>query len=132
GAAPITRADGATEHFMANIDTPRGPVARTPTTANVEPAGFGPIPGTWPQRAEKVGAIDASYMKERWTWYPRDLEWGYFNAAPADQQVDGYLRGDETLLAEGLHPTSPYRRKLPAVRVRCFINQLVKARQDLD
>lgn len=130
GVAPITRPDGATEHFMANIDLPGGTTSTT-KSINLEPAGFGPIPGTWPQRLKKVGTVDANYIKDRWPWYPRDFEWGYFNAAPEDQQIAGYLRGDETFTAECLHPMSPYRCRLPGIRVRCFVIETVKAREEL-
>jgi uncharacterized protein YjbI with pentapeptide repeats len=101
-------------------------------TDSVEPAGFSPIPDTWPQRVQKFGTFDDRYLKDRWPWSPLNMDWGFFNAAPEDQQIEAYLRGDEELYFENLHPEVPhYRSRLPALRVRCFLNELVRARYEL-
>jgi uncharacterized protein YjbI with pentapeptide repeats len=106
-------------------DDDRAPNLYEPTHNGVpEPAGFGPIPPHWPQRRDLLGSYGGDYVRERWPWFPRDFDWGYFNAAPRDQQLDGYLVGDETLSLEHLHPQYPMlRSKLPGVRVRCFIKE---------
>jgi uncharacterized protein YjbI with pentapeptide repeats len=97
-----------------------------------EAAGFGPIPDSWPQRMHKCGTFDDGYLKERWPWSPANMDWGFFNAAPEDQQIQGYLRGDEELYMENLHPaTSQYRSQLPGVRVRCFLDELVRQHYEL-
>src|SRR5262249_15328846 len=47
---------------------------------------------------------------------PDPFDWSYFQAAPADQRTD-FLRGDEWVLLEGVHPTLPLlRTRLPEVR----------------
>ena len=90
-----------------------------------EPAGFGPIGRRWHQRFSRLGTYTGNYLKERWPWFPRDFDWSYFNAAPEDMQVHGYLKGDEKLYFENLHPAySQYHSRLPGLRVRCFINEL--------
>jgi uncharacterized protein YjbI with pentapeptide repeats len=88
-----------------------------------EPAGFGPISSYWPQRSGKVGrAYGGSYRKERAPFYAEDFDWSYFNAAPPDQQLEGYLRGDEEMSFENLHPTVPrFSVRLPALRIRAFV-----------
>lgn len=87
-----------------------------------ELTGFGPMPAAWPPRRRLVGSYDGDYVKARWPWFPADFDWGYFNAAPRDQQVAGYLRGDEDVVLQHLHPAIPvFRSKLPGLRVRCFI-----------
>jgi uncharacterized protein YjbI with pentapeptide repeats len=89
-----------------------------------EPAGFGPLGKTWPQRGKKIGTYTDRYVDERWPWFPVDFDWGYFNAAPRDMQVEGFLRGDEPLFFQNLHPQhSNYHCRLPGLRVRCFINK---------
>ncbi len=37
----------------------------------------------WTQRYSKIGNYKGNYLKERWPWFPKDFDWGYFNAAPA-------------------------------------------------
>lgn len=88
-----------------------------------EPAGFGPISSTWPQRAGKVGKeYGASYRKTRAPFYAEDFDWRYFSAAPPDQQLDGYLRGDEEVSFQNLHPDAPlFSVRLPGIRVRAFL-----------
>jgi uncharacterized protein YjbI with pentapeptide repeats len=85
------------------------------------PAGFGPVDRTWPQRTTKLGTYGGAWLRERWPYFPDDFDWGYFNAAPADQQIP-YLRGDESISLEGLHSgVSTFTSRLPGVRPRCFV-----------
>ncbi len=87
------------------------------------PAGFGPINPAWPQRAPKVGKeYGAHWKKERSPYYAKDFDWTYFNAAPADQQLPGYLRGDEPVVFQNLHPTAQvFETRLPGLRIRAFL-----------
>jgi uncharacterized protein YjbI with pentapeptide repeats len=86
-----------------------------------DPAGFGPLPAAWEQRSKLVGTYGRDYVKKYWPWFPADFDWGYFNAAPADQQVVGYLRGDESLEFHNLHAhLSNYGTHLPGLRTRLF------------
>jgi hypothetical protein len=70
--------------------------------------GFGPIAPTWPERWSKLGPHANGWDHDRWFErpLPDDLDPAYFNAAPADQQLDD-LRADERILLENLHPTHP-------------------------
>ncbi len=105
-----------------NIEDPQA-LADSPRS-RPEPAGFGPLGRTWQQRHYKMGTYKGKYLKERWPWFPEDLDWTHFNAAPPDMQVEGYLRGDEALYFENLHPKHPnYHCQLPGIRVRCFVSQ---------
>jgi uncharacterized protein YjbI with pentapeptide repeats len=114
---------------LPNIEYPDRPL-RSPDRG--EAAGFGPIPDSWPQRLQKFGRFDDEYLKDRWPLPPRDMNWGFFNAAPEDQQLDGFVRGDEELYFENLHPAIPhYRSQLPGVRVRCFVNERQRAQYRL-
>jgi uncharacterized protein YjbI with pentapeptide repeats len=87
-----------------------------------EPAGFGPLSPSWPQRAGKLGTqYGAKWKKERAPFYAEDFDWTHFNAAPADQQLPGYLRGDEEIAFVNLHPAAPsFSTRLPALRIRAF------------
>lgn len=87
-----------------------------------EPAGFGPIPFTWPQRREKSGTFKGKWVQEHWPWLPPDFDWTYFNCAPADQQLPDWLRGDETIVLHHLRPDRPrLASRLPGLRPRWFI-----------
>ncbi len=102
----------------ALIDSPR---------CHPEPGGFGPLSRNWEQRDARRGTYRGNYLKERWPWFPEDFDWSHFNAAPQEMQVEGYLRGDETLYLENLHPRhSQYHSQLPGIKVRCFLNALAK------
>jgi uncharacterized protein YjbI with pentapeptide repeats len=130
GFAVIQYPNGAQARPLPNLEDPRFPV-RTAAEV-VEPAGFGPIPETWPQRTTLFGRLDATYLQTRWPWYPADLDWGFFNCAPPDQQVAGYLRGDEEVAAEHLHPAHPHLlARLPGLRPRALLVERVRARERL-
>lgn len=93
------------------------------------PAGFGPLEYVWAQRSALGGTYDERWRRERWPWYPADFDWGYFNAAPADQQVQGYLKGDERFHFAGIHPRiERVDAKLPALRPRVFAKRRASAR----
>jgi uncharacterized protein YjbI with pentapeptide repeats len=86
-------------------------------------AGFGPVNPWWPDRKGKLGKeYGEEYQAKYAPFYPRDFDWSYFQAAPADQQLPGYFRGDEPLVFTNLHPTaSELRTRLPGVRIRVFV-----------
>jgi uncharacterized protein YjbI with pentapeptide repeats len=90
------------------------------------PAGFGPINPAWSQRAEKVGKkYDARWKRVRFPFYAEDFDWTYFNSAPADQQIEGFLRGDEKLAFQNLHPDkSLFETSLPGLRIRAFVKDV--------
>lgn len=93
------------------------------------PAGFGPIPPTWPQRTKKTGTYDKKWRKSRWPAVPEDFDWSYHNAAPADQQFPQYLRGDETISFQNLHPKHEvYRSRLPGIRARILYGDVQGSR----
>ncbi len=89
------------------------------------PAGFGPVAREWEPRRSRAGTYDDRWLETRWPWFPDDFDWSLFNAAPETLQVDGFLRGDEDVYLENLHPDHPqFQTRLPGVRVRCFLNEL--------
>ncbi|MEP7125733.1 MAG: DUF2169 domain-containing protein [Byssovorax sp.] len=90
------------------------------------PAGFGALNPAWPQRNGKLGKqYGRSYREKRAPFYAEDFDWSYFQAAPADQQLPGYLRGDEDVVLQNLHPTAPvFSARLPGIRIRVFVNDV--------
>ncbi|WP_437982790.1 DUF2169 domain-containing protein [Sorangium sp. So ce117] len=72
---------------------------RQPTRA----AGLGPIAAHWPARQRRLGNADPRGVQAPWPVVPDGFDWAYFQAAPVDQQTP-YLRGNEWILIEGMHP----------------------------
>lgn len=77
-----------------------------------------------PARACLAGTYDDAWLQKRWPAFPADFDWGYFNAAPRDQQLDGYLAGDEAVAVAG-HSAHPplLDTKLPGLRPRVFVRR---------
>ena len=122
GFGKVKDAEGTIKWPLPNVEDLKNLIGSP--KSHPDPAGFGPISSLWPQRYSKLGTYKGDWLKERWPWYPVDFDWGYYNAAPDDMQVDGYLRGDETLYFENLHPAiSSYHSQLPAIRPRLFIHR---------
>ncbi|HEY1692681.1 MAG TPA: DUF2169 domain-containing protein [Polyangiaceae bacterium] len=103
-----------------------------------EPAGFGPINPAWPQRAGTMGTkYDAASYAKRAPFYAEDFDWTHFLAAPRDQWLEGYLRGDEELVLQNVHPGAPvFSTRLPGLRIRAFsidrARSVCEARMNLD
>lgn len=53
-----------------------------------QPAGFGIVGRAWAPRLPLAGTYDEAWQRERWPGLPTDFDFGYWNGAPADQQID--------------------------------------------
>lgn len=116
---PIGRGRGQTG--FPNVESPS---AASSGRIEMDPAGFAPLHPFWDQRRSLLGTYDEKWLKERWPWYPADFDFAYFNAAPSDQRLGGFLRGDEPMEFENLHAEMPiYRTRLPGIRPRVFIQE---------
>jgi uncharacterized protein YjbI with pentapeptide repeats len=119
GTAKVLTPAGTAVWPLPNVEHPAAMV--TSPDSRPSPAGFGPYPLMWPQRLSKAGTYDETWKRTRWPWFPDNFDWGFFNAAPPDQQVDGYLQGDETVQLINLHREyEVYETRLPEIRPRCF------------
>ncbi len=117
------------------VDTPQGRVVLLPNLedplalirspgARPPPAHLGPLHRMWRARLRHAGTYDDAWRRARWPWYPADFSPAYFNAAPAEQQIDGYWQGDERIVLRGLHPTlAEVDTRLPGRRVRAFVDR---------
>ena len=119
GAAKITAADGSTYLPLPNIENPRrliGSPQDTPT-----PAGFAPLDMLWPQRYRKCGTYDQQWLQKHWPFFPEDMDFEFFNAAPEDQFADGFFQGGEQIQITNMHPQyAVVRSHLPNIRMRVF------------
>ncbi|WP_434046752.1 MULTISPECIES: DUF2169 family type VI secretion system accessory protein [Sorangium] len=78
------------------------------------PAGFGPIARHWAPRSGLLARDRA--IEPPAPELDGSFDFRYFHAAPADQQIE-FLRGDEWILLQGLHPRCPWiRSSLPSAR----------------
>lgn len=93
------------------------------SSADPSPASFLPISPYWPQRAGKSGkAYGKAWEETHAPFFAEDFDWTVFNAAPPDQQLDDYLVGDEELVFENMHPTTPvWKTHLPGQRLRVLV-----------
>jgi len=53
-----------------------------------QPAGFGFIGRSWSPRIALAGTYDEKWVEEQHPYPPHDLDYGYWNGAPKDQQID--------------------------------------------
>lgn len=91
-------------------------------TGDRDPAGFGPVPADWPQRAATRGTYDDRWLATRWPWVPEDVDYRHFLATSPDQWIDGYFRGDESVSLVHLHPTlGGFTGLLPGIRPRLSV-----------
>ncbi|UCF63211.1 MAG: DUF2169 domain-containing protein [bacterium] len=120
---------GIKGRYLPNIEDPENLIESS--GSHPEPMGFGPLNRMWQLRHSKMGTYKGKYQKERWPWFPEDFDWSHFNAAPAEMQLEGYLRGDEELYFENMHKKySRYSAYLPGLRVRGFVNTLTDDKSD--
>ncbi len=96
------------------IDSPR---------ARPDPACFAPIPRMFASRLRLAGTFDEQWKATRWPGLPEDFDFAYFNAAPIDQRIEGWFRGDEEIVLENLHPDhARLATRLPGLTPRCFLD----------
>lgn len=97
------------------------------------PRSFAPINPEWMPRVGKRGTLyGPSWRKERAPYFAEDFDWTYFQSAPRDQQLDGFLRGDEEIVLSGLTADAPQLRcRLPGQRVRVFIKDTGGKRSEI-
>lgn len=88
------------------------------------PAGFGPLPIAYPQRARYLGTSDQRWRDTRWPHLPEDTDARYFMAAPDDQQLQGFWSGGEPVAVRNMHPQHPeLSARVPGTRTRFFVHQ---------
>jgi uncharacterized protein YjbI with pentapeptide repeats len=122
GHVPVKSDKGETVHPLPNIEDPRDLIDSP--KKKPEPAGFGPIDLTWPQRMDKVGTYDQKWLEELFPGLAADMDPTYFNMAPEDQWIDTFFNGDESAEIRGMHPEKKtVKAMLPGIKSRCFVNQ---------
>lgn len=96
---------------------------RSPTE-RPRPVGAWPIPRTWSERMLLMGTYDDDYVRTRWPYFAADCSWRHCQAAPEEQRIQGYWRGDEEIELHNLHPEHAFvRSRLPGIRPRVFLHE---------
>ena len=91
------------------------------------PAGFAPIPRRMMPRKRLLGALPMPSFGPEIVQIPDAFSFDFFQVAPVDQRTD-FLRGDEELVLEGLHPRAPVlRARLPGCRAVARVHGLAGA-----
>ncbi|KYG09376.1 hypothetical protein BE21_18275 [Sorangium cellulosum] len=115
---------------LPNIEDPKHLITSMRQTP--EPAGVGTYDITWPQRMDKAGTYDKEWLDHYYPGLARNIDWGFFNVAPRDQQIQGFFRGDEEIVLRNLHPEKPELRcKLPGVKLRCFLRRTRRSGEEV-
>jgi len=81
---------------LPNFEDPRDPI--TSPKSRPVPAGFGAIAAHWLPRARLAGTFDQRWSDSRRPLLPEDFDPLFYNVAPADQQLDGFVAGEEVRL----------------------------------
>jgi len=109
-------------HPLPNIEHPDDVTASQ--SHRPAPAGFAPISRMWQPRVARMGSYDEKWSNTRSPWFPADMKWTVNQAASPNLRMKGYLRGDEEIYLENLHPEfERFSSRLPGVAPRCFIHE---------
>lgn len=95
--------------------------------------GFGPVRSTWPARVQKVGPHASAFRDPGWEKWalPAEIDVGYFQAAPPDQQVEE-IQPNESIVLENLHPEHPRLiTALPGIRPRAIVDRATGEREEV-
>jgi hypothetical protein len=90
-----------------------------------ESIGFGPIPPAWPSRRDRLGRHAAFADLREWSRLPMpaDMDFGYFNIAPPDQQLAA-IDDDVRIALEHLHPERLLLvTRLPGLRPKALVDR---------
>jgi hypothetical protein len=99
-----------------NLEDPRRPVSSP--RHRVAPAGFAPLGSHWEPRRSCAGTYDESWQQNRAPYLPQDFNPWFFQLAPRDQVVPGYLQGGEPVRLIGCVPEGQLTFTLPCHRVQ--------------
>jgi len=91
-----------------------------------EPVGYGPIGKGWPPRLSLLGTYDEKWEKERSPLWPEDFSTAFFNAAPNDQQIPGFLKGDEPIYLKNLNANGDLSFNLPGHHPKVTVTKKTK------
>lgn len=89
-----------------------------------DPAGFGFYSRTWQPRVGLGGSVQGNENPHPFFGLASDFQVSFFNGAPPDLQVPGYLVGNEAVEMMNFTPDGPRRFQLPGVRPSLVLRTL--------
>lgn len=81
------------------------------------PAAFAPICPDWEPRRGYAGTYDQHWQEHSMPYLPADFDARFFQLAPKDLVVPGFLTGHETVVVQGVSPRGSLQFSLPGCRV---------------
>jgi hypothetical protein len=97
---------------------------------NYPAIGVGAVGRWWSPRIQKAGTYDQQWKESRWPRLPQDFDFGYWNCAPQDQQIE-YPQGGEEVALGGLMPgrkiDDAWRCRLPQPQQHAVVRMNIGA-----
>jgi uncharacterized protein YjbI with pentapeptide repeats len=128
GASATIRSGGSAP--LPNVEDPASLILSIDDSPS--PAGCGPMDFMDPDRQRLLGTHDEKWLRTRHPGHAYDFNWDFYHAAPRDQWIDGFFRGDERITISGMHADHPViESRLPGMRARAFVNMEVDGKRVL-
>lgn len=112
GTGFATRKEHVVDELAPNVEDPRFPYVDWRQGC---PAGFGPIARHWSPRVELAGTYDGEWENTRKPLLPSNFDERFYQCAPEDQQVKGFLKGSEAVELYNMTPDGFLSFRLPKV-----------------
>ena len=109
------------ETALPNLEDPQDLITSPKTRP--KPVGFGFYGRGWMPRLAYAGTYDDRYRAERSPRLPLDRSYALNNGAHPDLQVDGYLRGNETIEMENLGERPCVVFRLPGIAPQVAVSK---------
>lgn len=113
GTGFAVRRESCIDQLLPNIELPDQSI--TSWKERPTPAGLNAIERHWSPRRELAGTYDDQWKARRFPLWAEDFDTRYHNCAPADQQVQGFLRGGELVELHHLSPNERMTFTLPRI-----------------
>lgn len=97
-----------------------------------KPAGYGFISKSSPSRVKYLGTYDEKWQKEIAPNPPNDFKMDFYNAAPEELQMPGYLKGNENVELVNLMPEGLVNFKLPTYKLKIQLEREEITTMNLD
>ena len=116
GTGFATRKKHLVGQALPNVEYPKQVVSSWKDRP--KPAGFGAVASYWTPRKELAGTFDDKWHNERFPLFPIDFDERFYQCAPEDQQIHGFLRGGEPVELSNLSTNGNLFFRLPEVYLK--------------